>query len=107
MSEDPETQVNWVSEAVVSVYASKEVEINGALGQCHSLMKKKPFVSSKVIGKGNTHSWYLGSLDKDKTITICYELALPEAKQQVPLQINSTISCNSRRSTGTGRGTQW
>jgi hypothetical protein len=53
-------------------YCSKEVAINGALGQCHSLNKTKPFVSSKAVGKGNTYSWYLGSIDQSKTITIAY-----------------------------------
>ena len=55
------------------IYCSKEVAINGALGQCYSLNKTKPFVSSKVVGKGNTYSWYLGSVDHFKTITVVYE----------------------------------
>jgi hypothetical protein len=37
------------------------------------LNKSKPFVSDKVIGKGKTNSWYLGSADKTKTLTIVYE----------------------------------
>ena len=54
-------------------YCSKEVAINGAFGQCHSLAKTKPFVSSKVVGKGGTYSWYLGSVDQYKSITVAYE----------------------------------
>jgi hypothetical protein len=47
--------------------------LNGALGQCYSLSKTKSFVSDKVVGKGGTHAWYLGSIDPLKTITIVYE----------------------------------
>ena len=57
---------------MVFAYCSKEAAINGALGQCFSLNKTKPFVSSKVVGKGNTYSWYLGSVDQYKSLTIQY-----------------------------------
>lgn len=74
-------------------YCSKEVALNGALGQCYSLNKSKPFVSEKVVGKGKTYSWYLGSLDSFKTITLVYETKESEAKQQVTkLQFSSIIS---------------
>jgi len=61
------------TEAVTSVFVSKDVVINGAFGHCYSLCKPKPFVSDKVIGKGKTHSWYLGSLEPERTITVLYE----------------------------------
>jgi hypothetical protein len=54
--------------------------INGALGHCVSLNKGKTFVSDKVIGKGKTHAWYLGSLDTNRTITFVYDLKEAEAK---------------------------
>jgi hypothetical protein len=60
------------TEAVMMVYCSKEVAINGALGQCVSLSKTKSFVSDKVVGKGKTHQWYIGSADNLKTITVVY-----------------------------------
>lgn len=70
-----------MTEGVISVYVSKEVTINGVLGHCHSLNKMKPFVSdSKVIGKGNTHSWSLGSIDPEKTLTFVYEAKNAESK---------------------------
>lgn len=56
----------------MSIYCSREVTINGALGHCASLGKSKSFVSDKVIGKGKTHAWYLGSVDANKTITFVY-----------------------------------
>ncbi len=48
------------------------MSINGALGHCTSLNKGKTFVSDKVIGKGKTHAWYLGSLDSNRTISFAY-----------------------------------
>lgn len=62
-----------VSEGTMFAYCSKEVAINGVLGQCHSLGKKKSFVSDKMVGKGGTHAWYLGSIDPQKTVTLQYE----------------------------------
>ena len=62
-----------MSEGSIFVYCSKEVAINGALGQVYSLAKKKPFVSDKVVARGGTHAWYLGSIDCQKTITFVYE----------------------------------
>ena len=66
-----------MTEGVLFAYCSKEVAINGALGQCYSLAKTKSFVSDKVIGKGGTHAWHLGSIDPLKTITIIYETKEP------------------------------
>ena len=71
--QEQNNKLNTVTEANVYVYCSGEVGINGALGQCHSLNRTKPFVSDKVVAKGKTHAWYLGSLDQFKTITIVYE----------------------------------
>ena len=62
-----------VTEATIYVYCSKEIALNGALGQCYSLNKSKSFVSDKMVGKGGTHAWYLGSLDNYKSLTFAYE----------------------------------
>jgi protein transport protein SEC23 len=58
------------------------VVINGAFGLCHPLNKHKPFVAEKVMGKGKTNSWYLGSLDPQRTITILYETKEAETKER-------------------------
>lgn len=69
------------------VFCSREITINGALGQCHSLNVTKPFVSDKLIGKGGTCSWHLGSVDRQKTVTIFYECKEQEAKEEVVLRL--------------------
>ena len=73
------------------MYCSKEVALNGALGTAHPLGKKKSFVSDKVVAKGGTHAWYLGSLDSQKTITFVYETKESEIKTQVILSLPSII----------------
>jgi len=85
-----------VTEGVLFAYASKEVAFNGALGQCHPLGKTKSFVSEKVVGKGGTHAWYLGSIDPLKTITIVYETKEPEAKSEVGFYLYSFSISNLR-----------
>ena len=55
--------------------------------------KTKSFVSEKLMGKGGTHAWYLGSIDPLKTITIIYETKEPEAKSDVKYYLfSSSIS---------------
>lgn len=65
--------VELYTEGIISVFCSKDVVINGAFGHCHSLNKSKSFVSDKVIGKGKTNTWYLGSVEPQRTITVLYE----------------------------------
>ena len=80
MEEIGDEKMSCVTEGVLFVHCSKDIAINGALGQCHSLDKSKSFVSEKIIGKGNTHAWYFGSIDPNKSITIVYEIKEGEAK---------------------------
>ena len=91
--EESDNKIPCVTEGVFLVYCSKEVSINGAFGQCHSLNKLKPFISEKAVGKGRTHAWYLGSIDPQKTVTIVYESKEQEAKDRVfPLLFSITTS---------------
>lgn len=83
-----------VSEGSIYAYCSKEVAINGALGQVYSLAKKKPCVSDKVVAKGGTHAWYLGSIDSQKTVTFVYETKEAEVKSQVKSPLFSSTSSN-------------
>ena len=44
-------------------------------------------VSDTKIGKGGTNMWYLGSLDSHKSLTVVYELANPQALDNVKMKI--------------------
>jgi protein transport protein SEC23 len=88
----PDEKLPCVTEGVIFAYCSKDVAINGALGQCYSLSKSKSFVSDKVVGKGGTHAWYLGSIDPLKTITFVYETKESDSKFEVKsTQFSTTI----------------
>jgi hypothetical protein len=99
-----EEKLPCATEGVLFAYASKEVAFNGALGQCYSLGKPKGCVSDKVVGKGGTHAWYLGSIDPLKTITIIYETKESEAKSEVSCLPFSSTTSSSRPSTRTSTG---
>lgn len=65
----------WIgSMAILTVIPSYHIEINGALGQCYPIKNSAMNFSKKEIGYGGTNSWYLGSLDTSKTITIIYDI---------------------------------
>lgn len=73
--------------AFFSVSCSRDVVINGVLGNCHPLQthsnKRYNCVSEKKIGHGGTDVWYLGSLDCHKSVTVLYELSQPKALDNV------------------------
>lgn len=102
--EDEEKRLFCATEAVMYAYCSKEVSLNGVLGECYSLNKSKPFVSEKVVGKGKTYSWYLGSIDNFKTITLVYETKENEAKEQVLMRKYSITTFSSKLPSGRTRG---
>jgi hypothetical protein len=45
------------------------------LGQCYSLHKKSNGIqlAETEIGESGTNSWYIGSLDNNKTVSLLYE----------------------------------
>eukprot|EP01067_Filipodium_phascolosomae_P005476 Filipodium_phascolosomae@DN3557_c0_g1_i2.p1 len=66
----------------LSVLCSKEFKVCGAIGNVTSLQKRGPQVSTDtVIGEGNTYEWYLGSLDKNSTLGMYFEVVNQQANQ--------------------------
>lgn len=53
---------------------SKEVKINGAIGQVTSLKLKNGYVSDTEIGIGGTNQWYIGGIDKNKSVAFYYDI---------------------------------
>jgi protein transport protein SEC23 len=61
--------------AQIKHLCSKEVKINGAIGQVTSLKQKlAPYVSDSEIGSGGTVSWSIGGIDKNKSIAFYYDI---------------------------------
>mmetsp|Transcript_41155 Transcript_41155/g.62567 ORF Transcript_41155/g.62567 Transcript_41155/m.62567 type:complete len:412 (-) Transcript_41155:621-1856(-) len=61
--------------AKLTVNCSKEVKVSGAIGQVTSLKQKNQFVSDTDIGIGGTNQWYLGGLDRSKSIALYFDVA--------------------------------
>jgi protein transport protein SEC23 len=53
---------------------SKEIKINGAIGQVTSIKQKNAYVSDTEIGNGGTNQWYIGGIDKNKSIAFYYDI---------------------------------
>lgn len=68
-------ELKLVTSAVVELFLSKEMKVNGALGNCTSLKKARPAVAETEIGQGGTTSWYIGGLDKTTSITLMIDLS--------------------------------
>jgi protein transport protein SEC23 len=58
----------------ITVNCSQEVQVCGAIGQVTSLNQKNTFVSDNEIGVGKTNSWYMGGLDRNKSIAFYFDV---------------------------------
>ena len=65
--------------AQIKHLCSKEVKINGSIGQVTSLKLKTPYVSDTEIGLGGTNQWYIGGIDKNKSIAFYYDIVNTQA----------------------------
>lgn len=77
----------------LKVTCSKEVKVAGAIGQVTSLKQKNNFVADTDIGVGQTNHWYLGGVERTKTIAIYFDVVnsdpLPN-HHKVHLQFRTT-----------------
>lgn len=60
--------------AKITATCSKEVKISGAIGQVTTLKQKNAFVSENDVGIGLTNAWYLGGLDRNKSIAFYFDI---------------------------------
>lgn len=71
---EEEEGYNMGEGAILTVSCDPCILINGALGQCCPIKNSGTYLNSKkVVGFGDTNRWYLGNIDKSKTITLVYE----------------------------------
>lgn len=61
--------------ANMKVMCSKEIKVSGAIGQMTSLKTKNSYCSDNEIGIGHTNSWYIGGIDKNKSIAFYFDIA--------------------------------
>jgi protein transport protein SEC23 len=53
---------------------TKEVRIHGAIGELTSMKVKNGYVSDTEIGFGGTNQWYIGGIDKNKSIAFYFDI---------------------------------
>ena len=58
----------------ITVTSSKEIKVSGAIGQVTSLKQKNAFVSDTEIGIGGTNQWFIGGLDRNKSIAFYFDI---------------------------------
>ena len=77
----------------ITVTCSKEIKVSGAIGQVTSLKQKNQFVSDTEIGIGQTNSWFIGGLDRNKSNAFYFDIVNTAALQnhsKVHLQFRTT-----------------
>ena len=60
--------------ANIKAVCSKEVKIHGAIGETTSMKCKNGYVSDTEIGQGGTNQWYIGGIDKNKSIAFYFDI---------------------------------
>ena len=66
----------------ITVTCSKEIQIQGAIGQVTSLKQSNIFVSPTEVGIGQTNSWYMGGIDYNKSIAFYFDVINTEQLAQ-------------------------
>ena len=74
----------------ISVSCSKDIKINGAVGDCNPIesTKGREYVSEKAIGHGDTNIWAIGGTDCYRTLTFFYELSSNKVSDPVNMVSN-------------------
>lgn len=101
--EDGELKMGFLGE--LKLLASKEVKIQGAIGQVTAIKDKTAaahMIADTEVGAGQTNKWYLGGLDRNKTIAFYLDIVNQVVSPQhikVHLQFQTTY----QHSNGTRR----
>lgn len=67
-----ELKMGFISK--IQTTCSKELKVAGAIGQITSLKQKSAYNGETEIGIGGTNSWYIGGLDRNKTLAFYFEI---------------------------------
>jgi len=80
LDENQELKMGFL--ATTKLLCSKEFKISGVVGQCAPIKNKDnlQYVSSTEIGVGGTNQWYLGGIDKTKTLAVYFDIVATDAK---------------------------
>lgn len=57
------------------VLTSSDFKVSGAIGQCAPVKTpSNPYVASEQIGVGGTNTWYLGGIDRNKSLAVYFDI---------------------------------
>lgn len=80
--------------ASTTVKTSKEFKVSGAIGQCAPIKNQDTqYVSSTEIGVAGTNQWFLGGIDRNKTLAVYFDIvstASPTTHSKVHLQFQTS-----------------
>ena len=69
--------------AQVKVMTSPDFKVSGAIGQCAPIkVANNQFVSSTEIGIGQTNNWYIGGIDKSKSLAVYFDITSTQTIKQ-------------------------
>lgn len=61
--------------ATTKVFCSSDFKVSGAIGQCAPIKQQgNAFVSPTEIGVGGTNCWYLGGIDRSKSLAVYFDI---------------------------------
>jgi len=61
--------------AQVKAFTSSDFKVSGAIGQCAPIkVPSNNFISSTEVGIGNTNQWYLGGIDRNKSLAFYFDV---------------------------------
>ena len=61
--------------AQTTCLTSADFKVSGCIGQCAPIkVASNQFISSTEIGIGNTNKWYLGGIDRNKSLAFYFDI---------------------------------
>lgn len=61
--------------AQVKALTSADFKVSGAIGQCAPIkVASNQFISSTELGVGQTNEWYLGGIDRNKSLAVYFDI---------------------------------
>jgi protein transport protein SEC23 len=80
--------------AQVKVITSEGIKVSGAIGQCAPIKTpSNQFISSTEIGVGQTNNWYLGGIDRNKSLAVYFDITSTQnlkAQKKVFIQFQTS-----------------
>lgn len=65
------------------MFTSADFKVSGAIGQCAPIkVPSNQFISSTEIGIGQTNCWYMGGIDRNKSMAVYFDITSTQNLKQ-------------------------